>query len=86
MVGVMFILLLSIFGYFGYKEAVKIWKKYLEDRLAAVKEAEIAVVKNISSNASRAVNAPAEKTSDIEFQALLERNFINWARIKGLIR
>jgi hypothetical protein len=86
MIGVMFVFLLAIFGFFGYVEGMKAWKKYLKDRLQAVKDAETSIFANIAKNASMAAGMSPEKMSDAEFSQYLEKNFINWGRTKGLIR
>lgn len=86
MIGIMFIFLVAIFGYYGYMEGMKTWKKYLADRLAQQKEAEEAAMKAMMDQAAKASGAPVQKMSDADFNALLDRLFIPWGRTKGIIR
>jgi len=79
MVGAMFVLLLAIFGYFGFQEGMKKWEQFLNDRREILKSLEAEALKGAASK----TQAPM---SNIQFTALLETNWLTWAKSKGIIR
>jgi len=86
MIAAMFVILLAIFGYFGYIEGMKKLDKYLAARLAQMKESEDTAMKTLMEQVSKTVTNPGQKMSDDEFTATLDRLFVPWGRTKGIIR
>jgi hypothetical protein len=85
MVGIMFIFLLAIFGYFGYVEGKKILQKYLDARLEQMKEFEAQAAKALVSTAVGNAG-PIGNMPDAQFKELMDRNFVDWAKSRGILR
>ena len=83
MVGLAVLVLLGIAVYFGYVKGLHLWQAYLAERMAVLKEAEIEYMK---LNSGRSAISEATKYNDADFVAQMDRNFIPWAKTKGLIR
>jgi len=86
MIGVMFIILLSIFGYYGFFEAKKMAQKYLADRLAQQKDAETAIIQAMADQTAKSTGVQPTKMSDADFTGMLDKLFVTWGRSKGIIR